>query len=95
MTNNLGAPTTTSPPASGPGGNPIVPTPATPNEWWKMLMAIGIVAGGIWVFSNFNEDGAIWLAIIILGAIITYYETNGNNQFSSGITDLAKLAGIG
>ena len=58
-------------------------------------MAMGIVAGGIWVFSTFNEDGALWLAIIILGAIVTYYEMHGNNQFSSGITDLAKLAGIG
>jgi hypothetical protein len=87
---NFAAPkVATSPPENGPGGNRIVPTPATPNEWWKMLLAIGIGAGGVWMVSVMaDDDAAKWTAVIILLAMVTYYETHGNNQFSSGITDL-------
>ncbi|HEY7419292.1 MAG TPA: hypothetical protein VH593_29180 [Ktedonobacteraceae bacterium] len=83
----------TSPPANGPGGNPIVPTPATPSQWPKMLIAIVIVSGGIWFLSTFNEQYATWLAIITVGGMATYYELHNNHQFSNGISDLAKLIG--
>lgn len=74
---------------NGPGGNQIVPTPATPNEWWKMLIAIGIGAGGIWVISVMgSEDAAKWTTVLVLLAIVTYYETHGNKQFSDGLTAL-------
>lgn len=80
-------PSSTSP--NGPGGNTIVPTPATPNEWWKMLIALGIGAGGIWMISLFgSEDAAKWTALLVLLGIITYYETHGNKQFSGGLNDL-------
>jgi hypothetical protein len=79
----------TDPSANGPGGNRIVPTPATPNEWWKMLIAIGIGAGGIWMVSMFgSEDAAKWTALLVLLGIITYYETHNNNQFSSELNAL-------
>lgn len=78
-----------SPQPSGPGGNRIVPTPATPNEWWKMLIAIGIGAGGIWMVSTLgDEDSAKWLAFFVLLAIITYYETHNNKQFSTELTSI-------
>lgn len=74
----------TTPVPNAPGGNTIVPTPATPNEWWKMLIALGIGASGIWMVQQFgSENAARWLALIVLGAIITYYETHNNHQFSS------------
>jgi len=78
-----------SPSPSGPGGNPIVPTPATPNQWPKMLIAVAVGASGIWLVSTmFSEDAAKWLALIVLGGIVTYYETHGNKQFSQGLKDL-------
>lgn len=78
--------TANSPSPSGPGGNPIVPVPATPNEWPKMLLATAIGAGGIWIISvMFSEDAAKWSAVLVLLAIITYYETHGNKKFSQGI----------
>lgn len=80
----LSSPVPSSPTPSGPGGNTIVPTPATPNEWWKMLLAIGIGAGGIWAISvMWDDDAAKWTAVLVLLAIVTYYETHNNNQFSS------------
>lgn len=89
----MATPVPSSPQPSGPGGNTIVPTPATPNEWWKMLIAIGIGAGGIWAISVMvDDDAAKWTAAIVLLAIVTYYETHGNKQFSTGLTDL--LGGI-
>jgi hypothetical protein len=91
ITNNLGAPIVTSPPASGPGGNPIVPNPATPNEWPKMLLAIGIMAGGVWAVSTFgSEEAGNWTAILVILAMVTYYETHGNKRFSSGLTSLLR-----
>jgi len=91
--NQLGifaAPTVvTSPQPNGPGGNTIVPTPASPGEWPKMLLAIGVLAGGIWmVDSLFGEDAAKWTSVIVLGAMVTYYETHGNKHFSQGLSDL-------
>jgi len=82
-----------SPSPSGPGGNPIVPTPATPNEWPKMVIAIIIVSGGIWFLSTFNEQYATYLAIFTVLGMATYYELHNNHQFSNGIQDLAKLIG--
>lgn len=78
-----------SPPPNGPGGNPIVPTPATPNEWPKMLLAIGILSGGIWFVSLMaDDDTAKWVAVLVILAMITYYETHGNKSFSTGIANL-------
>jgi hypothetical protein len=80
--------TVTSPMPNGPGGNTIVPTPATANEWPKMLIAIAVGASGIWLISTmFSEDAAKWTALITLGGIVTYYETHGNQQFSQGLKD--------
>jgi len=79
-----------SPLPSGPGGNPIVPTPATPNQWPKMIIAIAVGASLIWLISEFgSEEAAKWSAGLILLAIITYYETHGNKKFSEGIKDLS------
>ena len=87
---NFAAPVTpNSPLPSGPGGNPIVPTPASPSEWPKMLIAIAVGASGIWFVSSMAGDNAAkWLALIVLGAIVTYYETHGNQKFSQGLKDL-------
>jgi hypothetical protein len=38
-----------------------------------------------------SEDAAKWTALLIIGGIITYYETHGNKRFSSGIKDLASV----
>jgi hypothetical protein len=79
----------TSPAPNGPGGNTIVPNPSTPSDWWKMLLAMGIGAGGIWAISVMgSEDAAKWTAVLVLIAIVTYYETHGNQKFSSGIQTL-------
>jgi len=79
--------TQTSLPPNGPGGNAIVPTPATANEWPKMLLAIGIIAGGLWALSTmWDEKGATWLAVFIILGMLTYYETHDNKRFSQGIT---------
>lgn len=84
----LQAPVPSSPAPNGPGGNNIVPTPASPNPWWKMLIAIGIGASGIWVISTLgSEEAAKWTAFFVVLAIITYYETHGNKQFSSMLND--------
>lgn len=90
MLNNtsFNSPVATDSPEGGPGGNRIVPTPATPNEWPKMLIAIAIVSGGIWVISTFNEEASLWIAGVLLLAMVTYYETHGNKQFSTGIQNL-------
>lgn len=85
---NLGAPTVTSPQPAGPGGNTIVPVPATANEWPKMLIAIAILAGGVWVVSNFNDEASMWVAGLVLLAMVTYYETHGNKRFSEGVKNL-------
>lgn len=75
---------------SGPGGNPIVPVPAVPNEWPKMLLAIGIISGGLYFLSAVGVDskGTTWLAVFIVLGMITYYETHGNKRFSTGLQDL-------
>ena len=80
----------TSPTPSGPGGNAIVPVPATPNDWPKMLLAMGILAGGLWTLSQVgvDEQYTTWLAVFIVLGIVTYYETHGNKKFSQGIQDL-------
>lgn len=76
----------TSDPPNGPGGNRIVPNPATPNDWPKMLLAIGIIAGGLWALSTvWDERGTTWLAVIIILGMLTYYETHDNKRFSQGI----------
>ena len=85
---SIAAPNPSSPSPSGPGGNAIVPTPASPNQWWKMLIAIGIGASGIWMIQQFgSEDAARWTAFLVLLGIITYYETHNNHQFSSMLKD--------
>jgi hypothetical protein len=90
--NTFGPIVPTSPNPGGPGGNPIVPTPATPNEWPKMIIAIAVGASGIWfIDSMFSENAAKWTAVIVLLGIVTYYETHGNKHFSQGITDLAGI----
>jgi len=54
-----------------------------------MLIAIAVGASGIWITAEFAGDNAAkWLALIVLGAIITYYETHGNKKFSQGLKDL-------
>jgi hypothetical protein len=54
-----------------------------------MLIAIAVGASGIWLISTmFSEDAAKWTALITVGAIITYYETHDNKQFSQGLKDL-------
>ena len=79
----------TSPQPNGPGGNPIVPTPATPSVWWKMFLAMGIGAGGIWLIAQMgSEEAAKWTALLAVLGIATYYETHNNHQLSSGIQDL-------
>lgn len=86
---NIASTVPSNPQPNGPGGNTIVPTPATPNEWWKMLLATAIGAGGIWIVSTLgSEDSAKWLAFFVVLAIITYYETHGNKQFSNGVQEL-------
>lgn len=84
---NSQAPGTNSPVPMGPGGaNPPTTTSASPNEWWKMLAAMGIGAGFIWAISAmFSEDAAKWTAVLTLLAIVTYYETHGNKRFSDAI----------
>lgn len=79
----------TSPQPNGPGGNAIIPTPATPTVWWKMFIAMGIGAGGIWLISELgDEEAAKWTAVLVVLGIATYYETHNNHQLSSGIQDL-------
>lgn len=89
MINNLASVTPNATPANGPGGNSIVPTPASPSDWPKMLLAIGALAGFVW-FANAlgGEDASKWIAIILLLAIVTWYETHGNQQFSNGLKAL-------
>lgn len=81
----------TSPQPAGPGGNRIVPTPATPNDWPKMLLAIAVVAGGLWFLSTWSEQYATYAAILIVLGMVTYYETHGNQKFSQGIKDLTSV----
>lgn len=89
MINNFATVTPNSSPGNGPGGNAIVPTPASPSDWPKMLLAIGALAGFVWITSAFGgEDASKWIAAILLLAIITWYETHGNNQFSNGLKAL-------
>jgi hypothetical protein len=88
---SLAAPNQSDPVANGPGGNPIVPTPATPNEWPKMLLAMAVVSGGLWALSTFSEQYATYLAIFIVLGMVTYYETHGNKSFSQGIKDVVSV----
>ena len=81
----------TSPNPSGPGGNTIVPTPATPSDWPKMILAIAVISGGLWFLSTFNEQYATYAAIVVVLAMVTYYETHGNKRFSTGLKDLASV----
>lgn len=86
MLPNSQAPGTNTTVPSGPGGTNPPSTTASPNEWWKMLTAMGIGAGFIWAISTmFSEDAAKWTAVLTLLAIVTYYETHGNHQFSDAI----------
>lgn len=83
---NSQVPGTNSNVPSGPGGSSPPTSTAHPNEWWKMLAAMGIGAGFIWAISTmFSEDAAKWTAVLTLLAIVTYYETHGNHQFSNAI----------
>ena len=81
----------TTPAPNAPGGNTVNP-PAQPSNWPKMIIAIAIGSTMLWFASTmWDEQGAKWLAVITLGAIVTWYETHGNQTFSSGLSDLAKM----
>jgi uncharacterized membrane protein YgcG len=89
----MGAPTVTSPAPSGPGGNPIVANPATPNEWPMMLIGIVILTSAVWLSSLFSEEASLWVAVLLLLAMVTYYETHGNKRFSTGLQNLLSVLG--